>query len=137
MVDLHVRRGNGWPNCPRGINGHVFEHLSVIEAAPVKYPIWGWHEVCDYHARAETYGCLACSPQVLSQSKRAGVGIGVSGGKTARTQSGCMLSSLVVPGPETKIDTCYDTNTLAEKFTKIRETPNTAKYSRSCAAYRI
>lgn len=27
-------------------------------------------------------------------------------GKTAKTHAGCMLSNRVVPGPDTKIDTC-------------------------------
>lgn len=45
-------------------------------------------------------------PHVLSQSKRSGGGKGVSAANTPSKQSGWMLSSRVVPGPVTKIDTC-------------------------------
>ena len=41
-----------------------------------------------------------------SQSSLAGLGSGESAGKTARTHAGWTLSSRVVPGPDTKIDTC-------------------------------
>lgn len=55
-----------------------------------------------------TYCCVDYlgSPHVRSQSSRSGLGNGVSAGKTARTHAGCTLSSRVVPGPDTKIDTC-------------------------------
>lgn len=55
-----------------------------------------------------TYCCVHYlgSPHVRSQSSRSGLGSGVSAGNTARTHAGCTLSSRVVPGPDTKIDTC-------------------------------
>lgn len=61
------------------------------------------------------------SPQVVSHSRRCGSGNGVSAGNTARIQSGCTFSSRVVPGPDTKMETCR--NGLYGSWLRRRDGP--------------
>lgn len=87
--------------------------------------------VCLWHGRMIEETKASNLPQFVSHSRRDGVGNGVSAGKTARMQSGCTFSNRVVPGPETKIETCgrrqnatrLITCVQAELFASTKYTP--------------